>query len=87
MLVSASKSYKIRQHDSSNTILLTSFHHNQTHQKEEDGSGALDSVPSDPLNMDNNEEIYSAISCLYVLNEQPPRLNKLHQVLYQRPYS
>merc|ERR1712113_1326341 len=39
------------------------------------------------MNMDNcNESIYSAISCVYELTQQPPKLNKLHQILYQRPY-
>lgn len=89
ILVSATKSYKIRQHDSSNTILLTSDNSrlhkganpDAENQGDDNGSGMVD------LDLDHNrEDIFSAVSCMYVLTEQPPRLNKLHQVLYQRPY-
>jgi len=65
ILVSSSKSYKIRQADSSNTILLASTDN-------ADGGG--------------NESIFSAISCVYELTLQPPKLNALHNVLYQRAY-
>ena len=75
VLVSATKSYKIRQHDSSNTILITSLNNKQ---KYEDNDVDMEDV---------NESIYSAVSCIYTLEQQPPRLNKLYQILYQRPYS
>merc|ERR1712228_450198 len=62
---------------SSNTILITSANHNKYENEENDAN---------QMNMDCNESIYSAISCVYVLTQQPPKLNKLHQILYQRPY-
>ena len=79
VLVSSSKSYKIRQADSSNTILITSANHNNAENEE--------NTDSNQMNMDCNESIYSAISCVYTLTQQPPKLNKLHRILYQRPYS
>ena len=93
ILVSSTKSFKVRQHDSSNTILLTSMNNlkqkldkndkNKDNENENENDGDILNLN----NTNNNESIYSAISCVYTLEQQPPRLNKLYQILYQRPYS
>lgn len=88
ILVSSTKSYKMRQHDSSNTILLTSINNKYNKNKDQNSNendGDIWNINDN--NNTNNESIYSAITCIYTLEQQPPRLNKLYQILYQRPYS
>mmetsp|Transcript_27103 Transcript_27103/g.44527 ORF Transcript_27103/g.44527 Transcript_27103/m.44527 type:complete len:426 (-) Transcript_27103:12-1289(-) len=92
VLVSSNKSYLVRQHDSSNTILLTSYNHTRRlHRDANDKENAYMHVMDD---MEDNadagectESVLSAISCVYILEQQPPRLNELHDILYQRPYT
>jgi len=81
VLVSASKSYKIRQHDSSNTILLTSLQN-----KDKIINGNDKQHDNELLMQRQTESIFTAITCIFTLEQQPPRLNKLYQILYQRPY-
>jgi len=95
VLISSSKSYKIQQNDSSNTILITSLNnkhivYDEKNKENLDKNMDVDMLESEAepnlLSMDHNESIHAAISCIYVLTQQPPKLNKLHQILYQRPY-
>eukprot|EP01083_Nonionella_stella_P024948 68706_1 len=73
VLVSSSNSYKVRQADSSNTVLLTSLRN--PHDEE-----------SKSVDFSTKEDIYTAVSCVYILEKVPPKLNTLHDILYQRPY-
>ena len=79
----------MRQHDSSNTILLTSMNNlkQKLDKNDENKNENYDGDIWNLNNTNNNESIHSAISCVYTLEQQPPRLNKLYQILYQRPYS
>eukprot|EP01084_Bolivina_argentea_P120463 213538_1 len=105
VLVTSNKSYKIRQHDTSNTILLTSLNNksilrynftkqqknnknkykfNNIHEMNIDSDD--DDITTQTQNNTQNEEIYNAVTCIYILDLQPPKLTKLHEILYQRPY-